>query len=74
MYLQDKVHHRYQDTGGKFTTGINDTSGKFPTGTAGVNDSNSKYFADVNGTGGKLPPASTTLFRLTHAQASGQIF
>jgi hypothetical protein len=41
-----QVHHRYNDTDGKFATGVNDIGSKFAAG--------------VNYTGGNLPPVSTT--------------
>jgi hypothetical protein len=31
-YSEDKVHHWYNDTGGKFATGVTNTNEKFATG------------------------------------------
>jgi hypothetical protein len=54
------VHHRVNDTGGKFATSspcVVHTGGKLATG---VNDTGGNFAAAVNDAGGKLPPVSTT--------------
>jgi hypothetical protein len=64
-YLQVKVYHRYQRTGGKFATGVNDTGGNdtggnFVTSTASVVDTGRKFATSVNNTGSILPLVSMT--------------
>ncbi len=66
-YSQVKMHHRSQQTGGKFVTVINDTGGKFCHRYCwcrwywqiGVNNTGGKLAASVNDNGRKSPLAST---------------
>jgi hypothetical protein len=63
-YSQIKMHHWYQDTGGKLPPLSTTPATKFATSSAGVVDTTidtgGKFATGVNEDGGKLPPVSMT--------------